>query len=494
MKEDDWDKWYRYAARVRMLQMDDVGSMTGLRQLEPSGYDEISRTRPHEDLLPNLRYLYWWAASAERQTRSVVFMHSKIRTLSLRFCQDAAHPLSTYVDQIVKRVPNLTKLEVRSDAPMHDLQDGILSLLSRMSELKTVVIPMYFVTGLAMTALAVLPNLESIEFTHPLDGGTGDRTDVTDFHPILLDGAFPSLKKLSLSAYLQHAIDFANLPFTPRHLRSLNLQVLAIEYPPILERYLSVVATQYVQLKALSIDFVLGIGAPITPFPPPTARPTFDTFKPLLSCHSLRTFELRWDYQLHICEKNIEDLATSWPFLEVLLLNSDPIPEVSPPVLTPLALLPFAKHCTHLRELSIYIDGNRAPPTLPLTTLPFQVLSKLALGSSPIDQVDPMALFLSCVCPIDCELVAGVRWPDAYGTALDQARVTDLVQAEMSVWCGKWVLVGKALPLVIKARHDEQTKMAGLAKDEVGRWERQIEELETELRELRKKGTADNSP
>ncbi|KAF7796370.1 hypothetical protein EIP86_007547 [Pleurotus ostreatoroseus] len=490
LQQEDWEKWYCYAHKVRMLQLDDDSPFPGSMQLEASVYDEISRTRPspRNHLLPNLRYLTWWATSAERQIRSMAFMHSNINTLSLRFFDDATHPLSNYVEYIAKRVPHLIKLEVLSDAPMHHIQDGILSLLSRTSQLKALVVPMYFLTDVAMTALAILPSLETIEFTRPTEGGTGDRADVANFHPILLDGAFPSLKKLSFSAHLQHATDFANLPFTPSRLSSIHLQVLAIDNPPVLERYFYTVVAQYGQLTALYIDFVLAPGAVITPLPPPlAARPNFETIKPLLACRNLRTFELRWDYQLHILEKNMEDLATSWPLLEVLLLNSDAIPEIDPPALSPLALLPFAEHCLHLRELSINIDGNKAPPTVPLATLPFQVLSKLALGSSPIDQVDPMAIFLSCICPMDCQLVAGVRWPDAYGIALDQARVTGSAREDMSIWWNKWTLVGKALPLAIKARQDERDKMTKLIEGEADRWGVQVAELEHELRELQKK-------
>ncbi|KAJ3523619.1 hypothetical protein NM688_g8698 [Phlebia brevispora] len=225
----------------------------------------------------------------------------------------------------------------------------------------------------------------------------------------------------------------------------------------------------------------------MTPPPPPLARPSLDTFRPLMSCRCLTKFELRWDYQLYIREGDIEELAMSWPFLEVLLLNCDPIPEPDPPVLSPVALVPFAKYCHRLRELSLYIDGRRVPPEPPAAIQPFRVLEKLSLGSSPIGEVDPMALFLSQLCSIRLRDHRGRALADAYGIALDHAGVPDHIRGEMSDWWNRWTTVGKVLPLAVKARQDEKSRMAAVISEVDRRNRFRLEELENELRELREK-------
>ncbi|KAF7797268.1 hypothetical protein EIP86_008463 [Pleurotus ostreatoroseus] len=487
LQAQDWHKWDRYARRVRTLDLDDRRP-TARRKVENSVFDEIARTRPREELLPNLHTIGWWTSSADQQARSILFMHSNIKSLSLRFHNSPTHPLATYVQAIVERVPHVTRLEVRADTAMHDLQTEMLSLMSRLHQLKELVVPMYFITSLAMSELALLPALESVEFAHPIEGGTGDRADVVEFNPALLDDAFPALKRLSFSSHLQHAVNFLNHPASPRNLVSIYLQVLAIDNPPILQHYFISVAHHLGRLTELYIDFLLGPDSPIvTPPPPPIARPCLETFRPLMSCRCLRRLELRWDYQLYIRESDLEELAMSWPFLELLLLNCDPIPEPEPPMLSPLALVFFAKHCLRLRELALYIDGCRVPTADLELVPPFVRLEKLSLGSSPIADEDAMALFLSQLCPIKCEVIAGVRWPDAYGIALDNAGVDEHIRSDMGEWWMKWTNVGKVLPLAIKARRHEKDRMSAVMSEVDRRNKDRLEELENELRELRGK-------
>ncbi|KAF7794961.1 hypothetical protein EIP86_006104 [Pleurotus ostreatoroseus] len=488
LRADDWNNWDRYARRVRTIRLDDRRASIGRKQLSANVYEEISRTCPREDLLPNLQHVYWWATIAERQARSITFMHSNIRTLSLYFRNNSIHSLPTYVDNIALRVPHLTKLEVRADVAMHELQTDILSLVSRIPELRWLVVPMYFLTSLMMTELARLPCLETIELAQPTSGGTGNPIDVSDFHPNLILGAFPSLKKLGFAANLQHAVDFAALPFGPRDLVSINLRVLAVETSQLLRQYFSRVSVLCKQLTELHIDFVLGPGAHVGPMPSPVlTRPAFDTFEPLLSCRNIKVLELRWDYQLDLHEDDMEALASSWPSIEVLLLNCDPIPEIHPPALTPLALIPFAKHCSRLRELSLYIDATQMLPSLPNATRPFQSLAKLAFGSSPIREVDSMVLFLSCLCPVNCKLISGVRWPEAYGVALDKAGVCEDIRTAMADWWIKWTNVGNMLHLAIKVRTAEKMVMSQVMNEYDRYYRRHVEELEEEVRLMRSK-------
>lgn len=486
LQVQDWQRWDRYARRVRILDIDDRRPIVRRKQLEPSMYEEINRTCPRQELLPNLQRFAWWTVNAERQQRSLVFMHPNIKEISMHLYDTPAHPLSAYVDDILARVPHLTKLEVRAVAPMREIESQVLALAHGLPQLKSLVVPMYSITSTAIVELSKVPKLETIEFAHPIEGGTGDRADVAEFAPLLAPGAFPSLKKFSFSAHLRHAVNFISSPSAPKNLTSLYLQVLAIDNPPILHHFFTVVAEQYAQLTELRVDFLLGPDAPIvTPPPPPASRPSLWTIRPILACRRMRKFELRWDYKLSISEADIEELALSWPCLEILLLNCDPIPEADSPMLTPRALLPFARHCLRLRELALYIDGSRVPPTSADPVQPFRALERLAFGSSPVDAVDPMALFLSQLCPVNCEIVAGVRWPDAYGIALDHARVVEHLRAEMSEWWNRWTEVGKVLPLAIKARQDEKGRVVALINEADRRNKCRVEELENELRELR---------
>ncbi|PSR94375.1 hypothetical protein PHLCEN_2v4460 [Hermanssonia centrifuga] len=454
-------------------------------------YDEIARTCPRQDILPNLHSLSWYTVDAVRQQRSLVFMHSNIKHIALQLHRSRDTPLSKYIDGILERTPHLLKLEVRAEAPMRSIQPELLALYRGLRKLRHLVSPMYFLTSGIISELSRAEKLGIIEFAEPVEQGTGDRADVAHFAPALNDGAFPSLLKLSFSAHLQHATQFISRQFMPLNLSCLYLHILAIDNPAVLQQFLSIIARRFLVLTELHVDFLLGPDSPIAPPPPFIARPNLDTLRPLMACSRLKVFELRWDYQLNLSESDLEKLAISWPYLEVLKLNSEPLPELTPPILTVEAILPFARHCRRLRELGLYIDGEHVPARQSASPQPFHFLEALVLGSSPIGAVEPMALFLSQLCPLSCRIVAGVRWPDAFGIAMDHAGIMDDRRMKMPEWWVKWNDVGKVLPLAIQARLEERGRMTALAREmdmlNVCRREEKtrVEELENEVRELR---------
>jgi len=172
---------------------------------------------------------------------------------------------------------------------------------------------------------------------------------------------------------------------------------------------------------------------------------------------------MRWDWPLNLTQPDLEELAEGWPTLESLHLNCQPIPELSVPTLTLQALIPFARHCPRLRELGLYFDAQVTPPeAFEPDLVRFKSLNMVSVGSSHITTSEPTVLTLSRLCPVGCQIVAGVRWPDAFGIALDRAGIMDDRRIHMTEWWSKWNDVIKVLPLVTKARLDERTRLLDL--------------------------------
>ncbi|THH29009.1 hypothetical protein EUX98_g5182 [Antrodiella citrinella] len=456
----DWATFSRYALRIRLLHHDE----SKRKYIDESAWNDILHTKPHGDLLPNLQSLLWHAVHADRQHWSLLFMHAKVRYLSLQIHRSPGTP--TYIATLLERVSGLTELELRSDSPIRDVESDILPLL-HCPTLRRVVVPLYFLTTAFMTQLSRCPDLHDIQLSRPVEQGTGDRTDVLSFRPTLEEHAFPVLERLAFSAHVLHAIHFLAAPFAPKQISFLYLNVIAVDAPLVVRDFFSTIAAECKSLIELHVDFVICPGAPmIYPPPPLVDRPTLDTFRPLLSCARLKRFEFRWDYQMNVTQADMEELASSWPALETLLLNCQPIPENTPPLLTLEALIPFAQHCPHLRELGLYLDAQDIPPALsypsPRPLSSFRSLQKLSVGASCIAQVEPVALFLSQLCPLGCQIVSGVRWPDAYGIALDQLGILDHRRLQMTEWWVRWMEMAKVLPLVTKARLEEKIRIAAL--------------------------------
>jgi hypothetical protein len=81
----------------------------------------------------------------------------------------------------------------------------------------------------------------------------------------------------------------------------------------------------------------------------------------------------------------------------------------------------------------------------------FRRLNKLSVGDSAISEEGPIALFLSNLLPLGCELEFGVTWHDALVAPQDSDMWT-----EVSRRCVKWEKVAVLLPLLTKLRAEEK--------------------------------------
>ena len=91
------------------------------------------------------------------------------------------------------------------------------------------------------------------------------------------------------------------------------------------------------------------------------------------------------------------------------------------------------------------------------------------MGVSNIQDEGSVALFLSHLCPIGCEIEYGVTWhADLEDMSHDNGNTVaaeELVK-EVTKRCGKWSEVEKMLPLLTKLRVEERARCRALG-DEV---------------------------
>ncbi|KAI0795977.1 hypothetical protein C8Q75DRAFT_744681 [Abortiporus biennis] len=457
----DWNRFECYSKRIRKLSYDEPNR----RHIEQSVWDEIRRTSPKSGILPNLLSLNWFASSPEKQLHSVLFMTSNITHLAIHV-HHSRYTLA-YVHDILTRVPHVHHFELRSDAAMRDIEDTIVPLIRGFAKLKCFITPMYALTSTLIEELSRLKQLDTVKFGKAIENGTGDRRDVEELVPSLQPGAFSSLRQFSFCTRLAQAIQCVQHPSFPKNLHVLEIQLLAAEDHHLLMDLFAVVSRDLLPLRQFHVDFVIAPETPITyPPPPMTGRSRVPVFLSLLQCHNLTIFEFRWDYQLNITDEDLAEIASAWPSLEIFILNCEPIPEIATrPTLSLGALIPFARHCPHLRKLGLFIDGDSIPDSSIVGSIePFKSLKTLCVGTSPISYVEPVALFLSQLCSQKFEIVSGIRWPDAYSLTLDLLGIVDDRRVTLTDNWVRWNDVSKVLPLAIKARLDERSKMSDLRK------------------------------
>jgi hypothetical protein len=91
------------------------------------------------------------------------------------------------------------------------------------------------------------------------------------------------------------------------------------------------------------------------------------------------------------------------------------------------------------------------------------------MGVSQIYDPGPVALFLSLLCPLPCEIEYGVTWHSdledlAHEDDMDEAMSMELVR-EVGRRCLKWSEVGRMVPLLTKLRMEERERSRALAEE-----------------------------
>lgn len=101
----------------------------------------------------------------------------------------------------------------------------------------------------------------------------------------------------------------------------------------------------------------------------------------------------------------------------------------------------------------------------------FNNLKKLSMGVSNIRDEGAVALFLSHLCPIGCEIECGVTWTADLTDITQESNTTNTtnaaeLNAEILKRCTKWEEVGRMLPLLTRLRMEERDRCKALG-DEV---------------------------
>jgi len=457
-----------YARRVRKFTYEDLGQTP---QVNAASLAEISETRTSLSLLPHLREFTYATVFPGHRRFAVLFMNESVRRFNFRL-DTGPEPLRPFLDNIPARMPHLTTLDLQTSRPASSIEDDFVHLVGELPRLERVVVPLYHITSRMMETLAKLPNLGVIEFQYLLYQGIGDKVDVEDFNPTIPKDGFPVLWDLSLSAHLSQFIPVVVDTLAPaaKNLTSLYIHAISVESETSVRQYFTVLGENFPLIKSIYMEALPG---PIMSTQWQEAEPEFealtlDTLKPLLDCLHLTTFELTYPIPLCLTLEDLETLTERWPTLEVIDLNREPVVLGSAmgtkSNLTLRALLPFVRNCPNLRKLGLYLHATEVDlPSVSEIPRPFTKLTELNVGLSSIGEPEAVALFLSRICPADCDVEAGVRWSDV------ETFVDDISRAVIQRRIDGWNEVNFHLPLSVKLRHEEK-----VARDDL---EREVEDL-----------------
>ena len=442
----------KYSTKVRFLSHQQVP--TSIYPLHQSIFDTLARTRTTLNIFPNIHTFHWQNPNLDL---CILFMHPNIRhfsfVLPINFISDSPRP---FFLEITSRMPHLTNFDIRSTVPMRAIETDMITLIEQLPKLKKITFPQFYLTTKIAEALSRLLHLEIIEFQYQPEQGYGDLVDVTPFTPNFTEGAFPSLWDHSMTTTIDDAARFINTKFSPVNLIMLFIESRFIETPHSIYNFLSVVAENCQLLKSLVL---ISLRDPIIISDIDLATDdeiTLDVLKPILKLPSLSMIDLVHQHRLALTQVDIELLAASWPSLETLILNNEPV-HLSRSNLTLKALFPFAKHCPKLRHLGLFLDATSVDESFDQPNLiPFQNLERLSMGVSIITDTESVSLCLSRILPAGCILDYGITWdltPD------------NLVTLKVEERCQAWSKVAQTLPMLCTLRMQERERTRLIEKE-----------------------------
>ncbi|KAG6329074.1 hypothetical protein ID866_10015 [Astraeus odoratus] len=323
-------------------------------------------------------------------------------------------------------------------------------------KLARLILPEFYYTSAIIEELSRMQNLEVIDFDCDLSFASGNPKNVESFFPVLEEGAFPALWNLSITAGIDDMERFFEAKYTPINLTTLHVTSYKMHTPEAVHSFLLTLSRECQHLCCLHLALLEKSAS--LPWMSSNDQLTYATLQPLFSFPKLTWFELNHKYPVRITQEEVEDLASRWPSLECLDLNSDPI-LFCRATLDLRAYLPFANHCPNLQQLGLYIHaaGFEAPQSQD-SVKPFSALSVLIVGRSTVENPDAVAAFLSLLVPPWCRLCVGswqncgIEYPD-----LLAAVVMDIV-----VQPRRWEKIIASLPSLLEVRRQDRERTRAL--------------------------------
>lgn len=386
-------------------------------------------------------------------------MHSTIKHLVIRLVA-TEHSLRALFTEIIDRMPNLLELDIRSHMPVREIENELLFLLSQLPKLRKITFPRFYSTARIVAALSRLEHLCTIEFQYSEEQGIGDSQDIASFTPTFKEGAFPALYDLSMTTSFDDATRFLKTPFSPNNLSTFFIDSeRVIETPESIHQLLAATAEHFPMLKELAL--VSGRNPTVADLNSADAEAfniTLDILKPVFKMTNLTSLEFGHQYPLALTQEDLEVLASSCPNIESLLLNTEPIFLMKSP-LTLEALIPFAKYCTRLKTLGLYVDATNMPEVSPIAPpTPFTCLHRLSVGVSIINEEAAPALYLSQFLAPDCEIECGITWDDR-----DEPNL--ILSGIVNDRCDFWNNVNCMVPLLSKLRIQERLRTRAMERE-----------------------------
>ncbi|TDL19245.1 hypothetical protein BD410DRAFT_876801 [Rickenella mellea] len=276
---------------------------------------KVATTRQTFHILPNLIQLTLTTINEDEFWFSVIFLHPMLQRLVLEIPKNV--PPKRFFLEISHRSSKLCHLDLRMPIHVRSVEAELTAMLTTLTNLKTVIVPCYCLSSSIIACLSRLPNLGTIQSQSYSNREIERPADVRPFCPVVLEGAFPSLRNLSCDAILRDISSFFAATFAPVNITSLHIKTASIATDMALSVFkcLTDLCHTCIRLKHLSLDLTMDRTGEARGLDENSMPISFKDICPIIDFPHLVSFELTHYLPLDITDDDIDRLARNWPSL-----------------------------------------------------------------------------------------------------------------------------------------------------------------------------------
>lgn len=452
----DWEKFYRYAKRVKILNLSPSSEDLSERErplkfLSFSVLVELAISRPKMHFLPRLTDLTLWT---ERSAPywihfTTLLLCDNLRCLSLTMpVYDGPTLLNVevFLKEIPVRSPSLTSISL-DFAPLGVIyKHDILELLGHLVLLNELILSRCVWFQEVVSVVACLPKLRRLTIETRSRYGEGTVV-LPEPGQINVDDAFPSLEYLEIHGSLHGVMGFVCSNFNATKLEELRVDVTGSNDAIVLEALFCRLSKTSPNLRTMAFTRSWSRGANEGLFNSHSEPITLQTLQPLPSFRNLACLILLSYWPISIThEDEVVDLISQCPALTSLDLNCEPF-SGRPSTFTIGIVGKLCRARPTLQKLCVYVDASDVQ-AVPLATSRCDNLRSLSFGFSKITNARDVALYLSDLLTPCC--VLDLRIKCSGDTFADVQMYASL--EHLSVYHASWDMVQFLLPSLIRAR------------------------------------------
>ncbi|KAJ7023514.1 hypothetical protein C8F04DRAFT_1401668 [Mycena alexandri] len=336
----DWDRWLKYAYRIRALTC--IDPLGGSNPVLKDAYRTLTREAPEDYLVPRLEHLSWCHRQIAYSPFIDIFINPHIKSIDLDGQVDHGH----LFDSLGQHCPSLTSVVVQgvnaasSEVERRRLSTFICSLTSvEVLDVRTMDFSM-------LTHLDRPPTLKTLRTSLPASLSFADVPDGTMFSQLRSTTITLAGRTIPI---LTSFVRTWNNP----QLKSFELLVRDCRALQQIEELYQVLSTHcsHEHLAFFKVTLIQWKHTTVAAHPG-------HFFRPLFRFTHLRIVEFHVPAGYTLDDATILDMATAWPFLEQLALGSS---TSHSPKCTLLGLYFLSQRCPLLEALEITLDASSVP-------------------------------------------------------------------------------------------------------------------------------------